>query len=89
MRKNSEIDESNASNSGEIDRELANLVTDDVAAAALSAFLSTERPLNTVLNSFVLGASNARISNTKIFSSNTLEDSADLIAKRRTFLGNL
>jgi len=50
---------------------------------------STERPFRTLANSFVLGASNDNASNTKMFSSTTLEDSADLIAKRRTFLGSL
>jgi hypothetical protein len=37
------------------------------------------------LKSFVFGALKARLSNTRMFSSNTLDDNADLIAKRRTF----
>jgi len=59
------------------------------SAVTIKAFFSTERPANTALKSFVFGASNAKFSNTTMFSSRTLEDNADLIAKRRTFLGNL
>ena len=55
----------------------------------INALESTDNAFSTPLNSFVFGASNTRLSRTTMFSSNTLEDKADLIANRRTFLGSL
>ena len=43
------------------------------SAVTINAFLSTESPLRHLINSFVFGASNARLSKTKMFSSNTLD----------------
>ena len=51
--------------------------------------VSTDKLLNTATNSFVFGASKDKLSRTKMFSSRAFADNADLIAKRRTFLGNL
>ena len=58
-------------------------------AVTINAFESTDNALSTPLNSFVFGASNAKLSKTNIFCSNTLDDKADLIANRRIFLGIL
>ncbi|EFR98953.1 RNA polymerase factor sigma-54, partial [Listeria seeligeri FSL N1-067] len=58
-------------------------------ATTISALVSTEIFLRKAANSFVLGASKVKPSSTTNFSSFTLEERIDLIAKRRTFLGNL
>ena len=54
-----------------------------------NAFLLISNAANTALKSFVFGASNDNASSTTKFCSNTFVDKADLIAKRRTFLGSL
>jgi hypothetical protein len=59
------------------------------SAVTIKAFFSTDNPLRIAAISFVLAVSRVRSSRTMILLSFTLEDNTDLIAKRRTFLGNL
>ena len=64
--------------------------TDSFASAVtIRAFFSTVNPLSTASMSFVFGAFNTRSSRTTMLFSTTLVANADLIAKRRTFLGSL
>ena len=58
-------------------------------AVTTNAFLPTGNFAKMLANSFVYGASNANASSTTKLSSTILVDKADLIAKRRTFFGNL
>lgn len=62
-----------------------NATFSSMSAVTINALESTERPLSRPLKSFVFGASKDSVSNTRMFSSATLVDNADLIAKRRTF----
>ena len=60
------------------------------SAVTIKCFLTQQiDPLSTATMSFVFGASNAKSSKTTMLFSTTLVDNADLIAKRRTFLGSL
>ena len=59
------------------------------AEVTTNALESTDKFLRTATKSFVFGASNFKSSRTTKLFSITFEDNADLIAKRRTFLGNL